>query len=260
MAEQRRRFDGKVALVTGAASGIGRAAALRFAAEGAQVALLDVDDDGLQQTLDAIKASGGEGLVLAADVSRSGETARCAAAAVDRFGGLDCCFNNAGVLGAVAPIADYPEETFDRVLAINVKGCWLGMRAVLPYLRARGGGAIVNTASIAGLRGTPRLSAYTASKHAVVGLTKSIAMECARDGIRVNAVCPGPIDTPMSSGMDLQFDGRDPDAFHRKMEATIPMRRYGTADEIAAVVAFLCSDDASFVTGAIYTADGGSMA
>lgn len=258
MAEQR--FEGKTVLVTGAAGGIGRAAALRFAAEGASVALVDVAAQQLEATLAAVQATGAQGLALVADVTRSGEAERYAAATVQRFGGIDCFFNNAGILGPAAALIEYPEDDFDRVIAVNVKAVWLGMKAVAPHMRARGGGAIVNTASIAGLRGTPRLCAYTASKHAVIGLTRTAALEFARERIRVNAICPAAVETALGRLIDEQFNPRDPQAFHAKMAATIPLRRYGNPDEIAAVVAFLCSAEASFVTGAIYTADGGSMA
>jgi 3alpha(or 20beta)-hydroxysteroid dehydrogenase len=149
---------------------------------------------------------------------------------------------------------------FDRVMAVNVKAVWLGMKLVAPVIAARGGGAIVNTASTAGLRGTPNLVAYTASKHAVVGMTRTAAIELVRRGIRVNAVCPAPIDTPMAAELDTGFNPRDPQAFHTRMAATIPMRRYGTPEEVAALVAFLLSDDAGYINGGLYTVDGGAMA
>jgi NAD(P)-dependent dehydrogenase (short-subunit alcohol dehydrogenase family) len=186
--------------------------------------------------------------------------ARYAAAVAERWGGIDCFFNNAGILGAVRPLVDYPEETFDRVLAVNVKGVWLGLKTVAPLLRARGGGVIVNTASIAGLRGSRNLVAYTASKHAVVGLTRTAALELAPDGIRVNAVCPSPIETAMVRALEEGASPANPAAFHERMAATIPLRRYGTAEEVAALVTFLCSADANYITGGIYTVDGGAMA
>jgi NAD(P)-dependent dehydrogenase (short-subunit alcohol dehydrogenase family) len=174
-----RRFEGRVALVTGAAGGIGCAAAVRSASEGARVGLVDVSRDGLRESLAAVEKAGGTGMTVEADVTRAADVARYAAAVVERFGGLDCFFNNAGILGAVRPLVDYPEETFDRVLAVNVKGVWLALKTVAPLLRACGGGAIVNTASIAGLRGSRNLVAYTASKHAVVGLTRTASIELA---------------------------------------------------------------------------------
>ncbi|HSB42957.1 MAG TPA: SDR family NAD(P)-dependent oxidoreductase [Methylomirabilota bacterium] len=255
------RFDGKVVLITGAAGGIGRAAAVRFAAEGARVGLVDVSRDGLRETLAAVEKAGGAGLAVEADVTRAADVARYAAAVTERFGGVDCFFNNAGILGEVRPLVDYPEDVFDRVMAVNVKGVWLGMKTVAPLLRGRGGGAIVNTASIAGLHGSRvPLVAYTASKHAVVGLTRTGALELARDGIRVNAVCPSPIETAMVRALEERASPTNPAGFHDRMAGTIPLRRYGTAEEVAALVAFLCSADARYITGGIYPVDGGATA
>jgi len=199
-------------------------------------------------------------VTVEADVTRSADVARYAAAVAERWGGVDCFFNNAGILGDVRALVDYPEETFDRVIAVNVKGVWLGIKTMAPLLRARGGGVIVNTASIAGLRGSRNLVAYTASKHAVVGLTRTAALELAPAGIRVNAVCPSPIDTAMVQALETGASPSNPAAFHERMAGTIPLRRYGQPEEVAALVAFLCSADAAYITGGIYTVDGGSMA
>jgi NAD(P)-dependent dehydrogenase (short-subunit alcohol dehydrogenase family) len=253
------RFTGKVAVITGAGGGIGRATAVRFASEGARVVATDVQREALEETAALVGAADGEVLSVVADVSRAADWARVADEATARFGGVDYLFNNAGIEGAVVPLLDYPEEMFDRVLAINVKGVWLGIKAVTPLLRARGGGAIVNTASIAGLTGSPLMVAYSASKHAVVGITKSAAKGLAGDGIRVNAVCPGYIETRMMEALEEANNPADPDAVRRAYSALVPMRRYGKPEEIAAFVAFLCSDDASYITGSAFTIDGGRL-
>jgi NAD(P)-dependent dehydrogenase (short-subunit alcohol dehydrogenase family) len=254
------RFRDRVVVITGGAGGIGRAAAVRFASEGARVVLVDVMPEGLKESAAAVEQAGGQVTTVEADVTRRADVERYVSVAKERFGGIDCFFNNAGILGAVAPLTEYPEEMFDRVMAINVKAVWLGLRAVGPALRARGGGAIVNTASIAGLRGTPGIVAYTASKHAVIGLTRTAALELSRHGIRVNAVCPAPIETAMAAELHQGLGARDPAAVHDRLAATIPMRRYGKPDEVAALVTFLCSPDASYINGGIYTVDGGAMA
>jgi 3alpha(or 20beta)-hydroxysteroid dehydrogenase len=256
-----RRFEGKVAVVTGAAQGIGRATALRLAREGARVALVDLAGSPLDVTAGLVRDAGSEALTLEADVTVAAQVDAYAQAVEREWGAAHVFFNNAGILGPVTrSFADYPEDAFDAVMAVNVKGVWLGLRAMAPLIAKSGGGAIVNTASVAGLGGTPTIFAYGASKHAVVGMTKSAAMSLGREGVRVNAVCPAPIDTQMAD----QLTGTDdPEQIARRKERFAEnnlVGRIGEPEDVAALVAFLCSDDASFITGGIYTVDGGSRA
>jgi NAD(P)-dependent dehydrogenase (short-subunit alcohol dehydrogenase family) len=253
-------FTGKIALVTGAGGGIGRATSLAFARAGARLVLVDRDQAAGEATLGAIRQQGGDGKFVAADVTRSAEVANYVKVALDAYRRIDCFFNNAGIEGKVAHTAQMDEADFDAVIATNVKGVFLGLRHVLPVMLRQKSGAVVNTASVAGIVGTPGMAAYAASKHAVIGLTKVAAGEVARDGVRVNAVCPGPIDTRMIHSLESQIDAANPDAVGARYKSAIPAGRYGTAEEIANVVLFLCSEEAAYVSGAQWVVDGARTA
>lgn len=253
------RFDGKVALVTGGASGIGLAAVRRLVADGAAVAVADRDAERIDAALDEIKGEVGAGaslLALPGDVTDPSTPAALVAATVDAFGRLDIAVNNAGTSGTYASLPDQTLDDWSAVLAVNLTSVFLGMQAQIPAMIASGdGGSVVNVASDAGLMGFARLPAYVASKHGVVGLTKAIALEYARKKVRVNAVCPGSIRTPMLAA----FTGGDQAALE-SMGTMSPIGRLGEPEEIAAAISWLCSDDAVFVTGTALPVDGGVMA
>ena len=253
-----RDLEGKSALVTGGASGIGRATALAFAREGARVAVADIMQDAAQRTVAEIEAMGGQALAIACDVTDDDAIKAMIAATVDAFGSLDCAFNNAGIApyqvnAGGQKIADVAPEAWRRLIDVNLTGVWLCLRHEVAQMRAQGsGGVIINTASILGLVGTATSSAYVAAKHGVVGLTKVAAADHAEDNIRVNAVCPGYIETPMTE-----------ETMRRRGErimARVPMARMGKAAEIAEAVVWLCSPKASFVTGVSWAVDGGYTA
>lgn len=250
-----KTFAGKSVLVTGGGSGIGRAAALSFAAEGARVAVSDVDATGGEQTVSLIAQTGGEAIFIRADVSQSAQVQAMIDTVVSRFGRLDCAFNNAGIEIEHQPLAESDDATFDRIMSVNVKGVWLCMKHEIAQMLKQGGGSIVNTASVAGLVGAPTQSIYAGSKHAVVGMTKSAAAEYGRAGIRINAVCPGVIRTPM---MDRAIE-REPRR-QKMIEKIHPIGRLGEAQEIANAALWLLSDSASFVTGHQLAVDGGLTA
>jgi NAD(P)-dependent dehydrogenase (short-subunit alcohol dehydrogenase family) len=253
-------FTGKIALITGGGGGIGRATALAFAKAGAKVVVVDRDTAAGEATAGIVRQQGGEAKFIAADVTKSTDVANYVKETLAAYGRIDCFFNNAGIEGSVAPTAEYDEATFDQVIGVNVKGVFLGLRHVLPVLLKQESGAVVNTASVAGLVATPGMPAYVASKHAVIGLTKAAAGECARQGVRVNAVCPGPVDTRMIHSLEKMLSPDDPDSVNKKYQAAIPSGRYTTAEEIANMVLFLSSDLASNITGAQYVVDGGRTA
>ena len=244
--------EGKVALVTGAGSGIGRGSAMAFAQEGARVVVADIVVEGGQETVKMIKDAGGDAAFVKCDVSKAADVEAAVKFAVDTYGKLDCAHNHAGIEGPMSSTADYTEADWDRVIGINLKGVWLCMKSEIPEMLKVGGGAIVNTASIAGLVGFQGLPAYSASKWGVNGITKAAALEYAQAGIRVNSVCPGVIQTAM---VDRLVSAQP------EMEAGLlagtPMGRLGQPDDIAQAVVWLCSDRASFVTGHNMAVDGG---
>jgi NAD(P)-dependent dehydrogenase (short-subunit alcohol dehydrogenase family) len=251
------QLEGKAALVTGGGSGIGRATALAFGREGAKVVVSDVNADGGEETVSTIKEAGGESTFVHADVSRAADVEAMIQRVLQVYGRLDCAYNNAGIEGeSTVRLHEYPEEHWDRLMSINLKGVWLCLKYEIPVMLEQGGGAIVNTASGAGLVGGRLLSAYTASKHGVVGLTKAAALEYAQDGVRVNAVCPGLIDTGMMERLTVSMDKYDTAV----SPSDTPVGRLGKPQEVAEAVVWLCSDAASFVTGHAMSVDGGMVA
>src|SRR6478609_7275650 len=255
----RIRLDGRVAVVTGAAGVIGSATVRLLAERGARIVAVDRKGADLEGAIKELPASA-QALAATADVTDEDDVKEYVRRAVDKFGTIDAFYNNAGVEGEVKAIPDYPLESFRRVLDVNVIGVFLGMKHVLPVMLKQNKGSIINTASIAGLLGSPHIAVYSASKHAVIGLTRSAAWECTGTGVRINCVCPGLIDSRMLSAIFQGRSGGNAPPLIEKMIERIPARRLGLASEVASIVAFLASDEASYVSGSAYTVDGGRTA
>ncbi|MFP3953907.1 MAG: SDR family NAD(P)-dependent oxidoreductase [Candidatus Acetothermia bacterium] len=253
------RLENKVAVITGGAGGIGKATARQMLDEGAEgILLVDLDQEELDRTKEDL---GGNGVyTYAADVSNSSEVEGYTKKAIDLFGRIDVLFLNAGIEGEVKPMEEYPEETFDNVLGVNVKGVWLGMKYAFPYMRENGGGSVIITSSVAGLEGTANVSAYVTSKHATIGAMKVGALEGAEDGIRVNSIHPSPVDNRMMRSLEEGFAPGAAKEAKKQFEQAIPLGRYGKNEDMANLVLFLASDESDFITGAKFVIDGGMTA
>lgn len=252
-------LEGRIAIVTGAGGRIGRAAAKLLAERGAVIVAVDAREDALASLAAELPATA-KAMTIAADVTDEAAVRAAVDRARDHFGRIHVLFNNAGIEGLVAPITEYPVAAFLKVLQVNVLGVMLWMKHVIPVMVAEGGGSIVNTASVAGVSGARRMPAYAASKHAVVGLTRSAALDWAAKGVRINAVAPGPIASPMMASIEEGLAPGAANGARQRIAAAIPAGRYGEAEEVARVVAFLASDEARFVNGSVYTVDGGLTA
>jgi NAD(P)-dependent dehydrogenase (short-subunit alcohol dehydrogenase family) len=250
-------LSGKAAVITGGGGGIGRATGVAMGRAGARVLLVDLDDARLRDAADAVAQTGAQVRTHVADVTTSQAVRGYVAAALEAFGTIDVLFNNAAIIGPIGALAEYDEDAFDRVIAINVRSVFLGLRHVLPIMLAQGSGAVINTGSLSSERGLPGTPAYNAAKHAVLGLTRSAASEVAAAGVRVNAVLPGMIDTPMLAEVTSGF--ADPEGARRAAEGVSPQNRLGRPEEIASVVTFLASDLASHVNGVGWPVDGGIL-
>ena len=258
------RLAEKIAVITGGAGGIGQAAARQFTAEGARVVLVDREEAALQSVVRSL----GEDVAsyVVADVTQPEQVQSYVNEAVQRWGGIDILLANAGIEGIVSPIPDYPVDMFEQVMAVNVRGVWLGLKYVIPVMRERGGGSIVITSSTAGIGGTAGMSAYTTSKHAVIGMMRTAALECAPMGIRVNTVNPAPIETRMMRSLEEMRVAAADDSevtverIKQSSSARIPLQRYGNPEEVAKMMLFLASDESSYCTGGVYMVDGGRSA
>lgn len=245
----------KVCVITGAAGGIGKATAELFLSHGAKVMLVDLNEEDLQNfsaSRDTERTA-----FFAADVSRSQDTKKFVEATISRFGRIDVAFLNAGIEGKFIPMADYPEDVFDRIIAVNLKGVWLGCQHLLPVMSE--GGSVIITSSVAGLKGFPHLGAYVASKHGVVGIMRTAALEFADKGIRVNSIHPGPVNNRMMRSIEEQIHPDEPAASQRDFEASVPFKRYAENSEIADLALFLASDDSKYITGTTQVIDGGMI-
>ena len=252
------RLDDKVAIITGGAGGIGLQAGRLFAQEGAKVLLVDLYENALKE---AVQTIGSDAVrYCAADVTQPDQTQQYIQAAVEQFGGVDILLANAGIEGEVQPITDYAIDTFDQVMAVNVRGVWLGLKYAAPEIAKRGGGSIVITSSVAGVRGAAGVSAYIASKHAVVGLMRTAALEMAAKKIRVNTVNPAPVDTRMMRSLEKGFEPDDPGRAKEMVSAMVPLQRYADPVEVARIMLFLASDESSYCSGGVYMVDGGMTA
>ncbi len=245
------RLAGKVALLTGGAGGIGKATAEKFLTEGAKVVIVDVFEQPLERVKKDLEAIG-EVLTIQADVTKEADVQKYVNQTVERFGKIDVFFNNAGIVGKMAPLVDLSVEEFDQVMAVNARGVFLGLKYVLPVMIKQKFGSVINTSSVSGLHGSQKLSPYIASKHAVVGLTKAAAIEVASANVRVNSVHPSPVNTSMARDLEMGLNVNQ-----ERLAKTIPLRRYGESSDIANLVLFLASDESTFITGAQYRADGG---
>jgi NAD(P)-dependent dehydrogenase (short-subunit alcohol dehydrogenase family) len=255
-----KSFQDKVALITGGSSGIGRATAVAFAREGVKVVVTSRRENEGKETVRLIKEAGGEGLFIRTDVSKEADVKAMVEGTVKAYGHLDYAFNNAGIEGNAAPLAEQTVDDYESVLGINVRGVFLSMKYEIPQMLKNGGGAIVNMSSIDGLIGFPGISLYVASKHAVIGLTKSAALEYAKSGIRINAVGPGAIETDMVDRFVSKVSAGKEEEIRQQFAAMHPIGRFGKPEEIASAVLYLCSDGASFVTGQTLALDGGFTA
>ncbi|MDQ1000049.1 meso-butanediol dehydrogenase/(S,S)-butanediol dehydrogenase/diacetyl reductase [Neobacillus niacini] len=253
------KFDGKVVVMTGAAGGIGKATAKKLAEQGAKLALVDLNLEAVEQVILEIGLDDSRAIALQANVAKEEDVKAYVEATVEKFGRIDGFFNNAGIEGITANVEDYPTDTFDLVFNVNVKGAFLGLKYIVPVMKKQGAGSIVNTASGAGLIGSPGFVGYNSSKHAVIGMTKVVALEAAPFGVRVNVVAPGVINTRMMRQIEKNTVPEDAEGARKAFGAAVPMGRYGEAEEVANVAIFLLSDDASYVSQSIYTVDGGQI-
>jgi 3alpha(or 20beta)-hydroxysteroid dehydrogenase len=251
------RFEGKSAIVTGAGQGLGAAVAQRISADGGRVMVVDLDGDNAERVASELP---GKAIGVQADVGSEADVERYTKLAVEQFGRLDCVHNNAGIIGAIALIPDISAEDFERTLWVNVRGTFFGTRAAMRAMGSAGGGAIVNTSSVMGLMGAKGVAPYVMTKHAIIGLTRCAAMEGATDGIRVNALCPGVVDTPMNRQSEAAAGEGDESKGREMLESTIAIGRYATPEEIANMATWLLSDEASYANGAIFTVDAGMTA